>query len=194
MQNRFAMDFMVLAVFELFSALFIMLRRASTLASRFVAPIPAARHNPLRRYATEAAAVDDGLLSLSLVLPSKPLFQDRKVRMVVIPAASGMMGILKNHVPTIAPLKPGVVTIDEGGKQEKVFVSGGFAIVNTDKTCQISAIEAVPVDHIDPEAARSGLTHYQGEFARATVEEDKARARIGLEVHQQMCYALGLSV
>jgi len=142
----------------------------------------------VRTFATEA---EDGLLSLSLLLPHKPIFQNRKVRLVVIPAQSGMMGVLKNHVPTIAPLKPGVVTVEESGKQEKFFVSGGFAFVNPDKTCQITAVEAVPVDQIDPDAARSGLTHYTQEYAKAQGDEDKAKARIGLEVHQQLVYAIG---
>ncbi len=39
-----------------------------------------------------------------------------------VPASSGDMGILANHVPTIQELKPGVIdVIMEGGKNKKVF-------------------------------------------------------------------------
>lgn len=39
-----------------------------------------------------------------------------------IPAATGDMGILSNHVPSIEALRPGVVeVIEEGGKTDKYF-------------------------------------------------------------------------
>lgn len=34
----------------------------------------------------------------------------------MFPAATGMMGVLPQHVPTVAQLKPGVVTVVEDGK------------------------------------------------------------------------------
>lgn len=36
--------------------------------------------------------------------------------MVVFPAATGMMGVLPQHVPTVSQMKPGVVTVIEEGK------------------------------------------------------------------------------
>eukprot|EP01112_Ceratiomyxa_fruticulosa_P018590 TRINITY_DN5972_c0_g1_i1.p1 TRINITY_DN5972_c0_g1~~TRINITY_DN5972_c0_g1_i1.p1 ORF type:complete len:173 (-),score=33.44 TRINITY_DN5972_c0_g1_i1:195-713(-) len=172
-----------------------MLRRAavslSSVGRQFIQP-----RTFKRGFATEAAATDDNLLSLTFVLPHEPLYLNKKVNMVVIPSASGLMGVSKNHIPTIAELKPGVVTIVEGGKQEKYFISGGFAFIPTDKTqgCQISAVEAVPVDQIDPDLARSGFTHYSAEFAKAQTDAEKATARIGLELHKQLCAALNISV
>ena len=44
---------------------------------------------------------------------------------VDIPASSGDMGILANHVPTIQQLKPGVIDVTvDGSKSKKIF--GGF--------------------------------------------------------------------
>lgn len=80
----------------------------------------------------QSEPVPSHLLSLSLYLPHAPVFTNRPVSLVTIPGASGYMGIAKNHMPVIAELKPGVVTVDEPGKpQEKYFVSGGFAYVQT---------------------------------------------------------------
>jgi F-type H+-transporting ATPase subunit delta len=44
------------------------------------------------------------------------------VERVDLPAVSGEMGVLSNHVPTIQQLKPGVVDVLlEGNKSEKIF-------------------------------------------------------------------------
>lgn len=49
-------------------------------------------------------------------------FDGESVERVDIPATSGDMGILANHVPTIQQMKPGVVEVTlEGGKSKKVF-------------------------------------------------------------------------
>jgi len=44
------------------------------------------------------------------------------VKQVDVPSFSGSFGILPNHVPTLAVLKPGVVSvIEEDGTQKKYF-------------------------------------------------------------------------
>lgn len=45
---------------------------------------------------------------------------------VNIPAESGEMGVLANHVPSIEQLKPGLVEIvEEGGANKKFFRTSG---------------------------------------------------------------------
>ncbi len=131
-----------------------------------------------RTYATEISADTGNFLSLSLVVPHAPIFSNKPVNLVTVPGASGYMGIAKNHVPVIAELKPGVVTVDEPGKSEKYFISGGFAFVNPDKTCFINAVEAIPLEQLDSEAVKKGLQTYSAEFASATEPEAKAKAQV----------------
>lgn len=64
--------------------------------------------------------------------------------MVIVPAASGLMGILPSHAPTVAQLRPGVVEVHEKDDKESYFVSSGFAFVHKDRT-DVCAIEAVKV-------------------------------------------------
>lgn len=48
------------------------------------------------------------------------------MKQVDVPTFSGSFGILPNHVPTLAVLKPGVVTVYEAdGNKKEVFVSSG---------------------------------------------------------------------
>lgn len=64
--------------------------------------------------------------------------------MVIVPAASGLMGILPSHAPTVAQLRPGVVEIHNNEEKESFFISSGFAFVHSDRT-DVCAIEAVKV-------------------------------------------------
>ncbi len=111
---------------------------------------------------------------------------------MLIPAHSGAMVVLSRHIPTIAQLKPGVVTVtkEDGTEAEKYFVSGGYAFVHPDNTCSVNAVEAIPLGDLDIDAARTALTRYENLSREAGSEEDKALAAIGVNVHQAMVYAL----
>lgn len=48
-------------------------------------------------------------------------YSNADVRQVDVPSYSGNFGILANHVPTLAVIKPGVVTVYEGDGTKKFF-------------------------------------------------------------------------
>lgn len=49
-------------------------------------------------------------------------YEMQEVERVDIPATSGDMGVLSNHVPTIQQLRPGVIDVSmDGGKNKKFF-------------------------------------------------------------------------
>jgi F-type H+-transporting ATPase subunit delta len=56
------------------------------------------------------------------------------------------MGVLPGHVPTIAELKPGILSVIDGTEVKQYFVSSGFAFVHANSVTDIVAIEAVPLD------------------------------------------------
>jgi F-type H+-transporting ATPase subunit delta len=87
---------------------------------------------------------------------------------VNIAASTGDMGILASHVPSVEPLRPGVLEVIEStGQSSKWFglysipsfprnitllmkalitVSGGFAIVHPGSILTINAVEAASLD------------------------------------------------
>merc|ERR1711964_230940 len=65
---------------------------------------PAAIKAPLLRRGYAEAVSDK--IKLSLVLPHQSIYKSQGVVQVNIPAESGEMGILANHVPSIEQLKP----------------------------------------------------------------------------------------
>ena len=111
-------------------------------------------------------------MSFTLAAANKVFYDGANVRQVDVPSFSGSFGILPKHVPTLAVLKPGVVTVYENdGKQTKVFVSSGTITVNEDSSVQVLAEEAQSVDAIDLSAAREILTQSQSELSSASTDK-----------------------
>ncbi len=113
--------------------------------------------------------------------------------MVTIPAVSGVMGILGDHAPTIAQLRPGVVTVhgnDIADVTHKYFISGGFAEVKADSTANVQAIEAVKFEDLDAGQARKQLDEANAALLKASTEAEKAQVQIAIEVSEAVLQAL----
>ncbi|ORX39613.1 ATP synthase [Kockovaella imperatae] len=138
------------------------------------------------------ADVADGKLSLSLVLPHESLFSASGVTQVNLPAASGDMGVLANHVPSIEPLRPGVVEVieDAGGQSKKFFVSAGVATMHGNNTLTINAVEAYSLDKFSLENIRSGLADAQRVASSSAPDAEKAEAEIEVQVYEGLQAAL----
>ncbi|KAE9459945.1 hypothetical protein C3L33_08149, partial [Rhododendron williamsianum] len=129
-------------------------------------------------------------LTVNFVLPYASELSTKEVDMVIIPASTGQMGVLPGHVATIAELKPGVMSVHEGDKVVKYFVSSGFAFVHSNSYADIIAVEAVPVDQIDPALVQKGLADFTQKLSLASTDLEKAEAQIGVDVHSALNSAL----
>ena len=62
-----------------------------------------------------------------LVSPEKLVFSG-EVEAVVVPGVDGEFTVLKDHAPTLASLKPGIIEFDQSPTQKtRLFIRGGFA-------------------------------------------------------------------
>ncbi|RCV13127.1 hypothetical protein SEVIR_2G333700v4 [Setaria viridis] len=129
-------------------------------------------------------------LTVNFVLPYKSEIANKEVDMVIVPATTGQMGVLPGHVATIAELKPGVLSVHEGNDVTKYFVSSGFAFVHANSIADIVAVEAVPVDQIDPALVQKGLSEFTAKLGSASTDLEKAEAQIGVDVHSALNAAL----
>jgi F-type H+-transporting ATPase subunit delta len=142
---------------------------------------PAAVRVPLQRR-TYAEAVPDKI-KLNLALPHQAIYKSQDVVQVNIPAESGDMGVLANHVPSIEQLKPGLIeVIEESGGAKQFFVSGGFATVQPNSALSINAVEAYPLEDFSAEAIRAQIAEAQKVASGSGSEQDIAEAKIELEV------------
>src|SRR5689334_644902 len=64
-----------------------------------------------------------------LVSPEKLAFSG-EVDQVDVPGVEGDFGVLAGHAPVVAAIRPGILTVFAGGRQEKIIVTGGVAEVS----------------------------------------------------------------
>lgn len=151
---------------------------------------------PEAQKAGEVSASIPDKMTFNFYLPHATIGKAQKVDMVLLPSTNGDFGVMPGHVPTVAQLRPGVVTIhSEMDKQvEKYFVAAGFAFIHPDSTTDLCAVEAVKLEELDPEAVRAGLTEYTAKLASLQGKSDDyeiAAAQVGVEVYSAMNAALG---
>jgi|TARA_B100000965_G_scaffold376010_1_gene368901 ATP synthase, F1 epsilon subunit (delta in mitochondria) len=63
---------------------------------------------------------------IEIVNPEKFFLQKEDVSEVVIPAFEGEMGILKDHIPIISFLKPGIIKVFTKSGEENYYVEDGI--------------------------------------------------------------------
>ncbi|KJR86387.1 F-type H+-transporting ATPase subunit delta [Sporothrix schenckii 1099-18] len=125
----------------------------------------------------------------SALLPT--IYKSQDVVQVNIPAESGEMGVLANHVPSIEQLKPGLIeVVEESGGNKQFFLSGGFAIVQPNSVLSINAVEGYPIEDFSAEAVKSQLAEAQKIANGSGSEQDIAEAKIEVEVLESIQAAL----
>ncbi len=67
-------------------------------------------------------------LKFDLVSPEK-LVLSAEVDGVQVPGAEGDFGVLPNHSPVMAMLRPGVLTVENDGTMQSFELDGGFVDV-----------------------------------------------------------------
>ena len=63
---------------------------------------------------------------VEIVNPEKSFFSKEDVTEVIVPAFEGEMGILKNHIPIISFLKPGIIKVLRQSEEESYFIEDGI--------------------------------------------------------------------
>merc|ERR1719220_301510 len=127
-------------------------------------------------------------MSFTFAAPNAVHYNKASVKQVDVPSFSGAFGILPAHVPSLAVLKPGVVTVvEDDASSKKFFVSSGSITINDDSSVQILAEEACPVEALDAAAIREGAASAAaGVSAAGADEKAKAEAEIVLETYEAL--------
>merc|ERR1711962_624625 len=122
----------------------------STMALRYSASLLAS--SVRRQMTTQSRAMSQ--MAFTFAAPNGVHYDGASVKQVDVPSFSGSFGILPGHVPALAVLKPGVVTVyeDDGVTVNKFIVSSGTVTINEDASVQILAEEAHSVDAAKAEA------------------------------------------
>ena len=77
---------------------------------------------------------------IEIISPEKVIFSDENVQEVVLPSYEGEMGILKDHIPIISFLRPGVIKILKSSENlESFFVEDGIIEFNNNNLTILSS-------------------------------------------------------
>ena len=117
-------------------------------------------------------------LILDVVTPERLLIHER-VDEVIMPAASGYLGVLPGHTPLLARLDIGQVSYRKGQETFYLLVALGFAEILPDRVT-ILARTAEKAEEIDLKRAEMARDRAQTRLDRPAVEMDFERARIAL--------------
>ena len=85
---------------------------------------------------------------VDIVNPDRSFFSNDKVKEIVVPAVEGDMGILKDHIPIISFLKPGIIFLSTNEGLQKFYVEDGI-IEFKDNTLSILTSTIMDLKNID---------------------------------------------
>ncbi len=114
-----------------------------------------------------------------LVSPEKIVFSG-EVEAVVIPGVEGEFTVLKDHAPTLALIKPGILEYDLSETQKtRLFVRGGFAqiapeglTILAEQTIALEELDAAKID-ADLKDAEEDVTDAKSDEARRIATEKR---------------------
>jgi F-type H+-transporting ATPase subunit epsilon len=111
--------------------------------------------------------------AVSLVTPDGPVFED-EAQMLIVPGASGEIGVLARHAPLVAMLKAGSTRIHVTETEVREFATGaGFFKVEQDRAIAL-VDDAVSAREIDSDRARRQLEEARDELERVDRGESDA--------------------
>jgi F-type H+-transporting ATPase subunit epsilon len=129
------------------------------------------------------------MVQFELVAPERLLISD-EVEMVVVPGAEGDFGVLPGHAPFISTVRSGVISVYENGSVgRRVFVSGGFAEVTSER-CTVLADEAISLDDADRAAAESRMRAAEQALEGADGDAERASITVELEISRALLAAV----
>ena len=114
-------------------------------------------------------------LHFELVSPEKLLFSG-EVDQVDVPGTEGDFGVFAGHAPLIAMLRPGIVTVHNGGSKEALVVFGGFAEVSP-TGLTLLADSAMAVADVDQAALAAQIKELEESVAKLKTEQSSALDR-----------------
>jgi F-type H+-transporting ATPase subunit epsilon len=116
---------------------------------------------------------------LEVVTPERILLSD-EVQFVVVPAAEGEVGVLRNHAPMVAGLKIGVLRyVGKDGVMRHMAVSGGFMEV-IDNEAIVLAETAERGTEIDILRAKAAKERAERRLQQRAEEINFTRAQMAL--------------
>ena len=113
--------------------------------------------------------------ALSVVAPDREVVAEN-VTSVVAPGTSGYFGVMADHLPLVAALKPGLLEyLDPNGQRHFVYLGGGFVEIKNNRMT-VLADEAARARDIDLARAEQDLEQARRALRGEDTDLDDAQA------------------
>ena len=120
-----------------------------------------------------------GTLQLEVVTPDKTVVS-AEVEMAVCPGVEGEFGVLPQHVSMLSALKIGDLRYRVNGKDENVFISGGFADLYNNVLSVLAESAELATD-IDTARAQAAKERAEKRLSAHDDNLDQTRAEAALQ-------------
>ena len=120
--------------------------------------------------------------SVSIVTPEEALYEG-EAELVIARSPEGEFGIMNGHIPFLAALVPGLVTVVHGGDRRSWIVPGGFLEASgsaSDYHVIVLADDAEDAGDIDAEEAKRRIQEAQKKHEEDVDQSAEARMRAAM--------------
>ena len=109
---------------------------------------------------------------LEIVNPEKSFLSKENVKEVVIPAYEGEIGILKDHIPIISFLKPGIIKVFTGSEMQSFYVEDGIVEFN-DNSLSILTSKILDFKNISKDEIKNSISDAEKELSKENIDDQK---------------------
>jgi F-type H+-transporting ATPase subunit epsilon len=131
------------------------------------------------------------VLTVKIIAPDKVVW-DGTADEVILPSATGELGILSNHAPLVSALGIGVLQVKSKGQTTKLAVMGGFVEVENNEIT-ILANGAAQSDQINEQETREQLARAQKMLEGTQDPADQLSAKTEIQRANAKLRAIGKS-
>ena len=110
--------------------------------------------------------------NIEIVNPEKSFLSKENVSEVVVPAFEGEIGILKDHIPIISFLKPGIIKVVIGSEVENYYVEDGI-VEFKDNSLSILTSSIFNLKDIDKNHISNSISEAENELSKDEIDDQK---------------------
>ena len=109
---------------------------------------------------------------VDIVNPDRSFFSNDKVKEIVVPAVEGDMGILKDHIPIISFLKPGIIKVFSESEEQNFYVEDGI-VEFKDNTLSVLTSSIFDLKDADKNFVSESISSAEAELSKDNIDDQK---------------------
>ena len=110
--------------------------------------------------------------NIDIVNPEKSFLSKENVSEVIVPAFEGEMSILKDHIPIISFLKPGIIKVISGTEEHSFYVEDGI-VEFKDNSLSILTSSIFDIKDADKKFISENITEAENELSKENLDDQK---------------------